>query len=440
VNAGAGIPCDGMIIDGHTYCDESMLTGESNPVYKIIGNSVIGGTINQTGSILIKVMKTGSDTTLARIINLVQDAQASRAPIQEFADKISSVFVPGVLFLALLTFGTWILIANMGWIELPRNKTYMAIAIEHAVDVLVIACPCALGLATPTAVMVGTGVAAKMGILIKGGGAALEMSHRVTTVVFDKTGTLTVGKPSITDTLISILPPGLNETILWDIVTKIESHSDHPLAQAICHFFKPSAPEGVLIDHLSNYSISEISETAGHGLSAKVTFNGKHKVFIGNEKWMKANNISINTVNENAIENWTKLGKSIVLVGFHSSNGNYLAGLIGIADQLRSESSFVVSKLQERGIDVWMITGDHDSTARNVGSQIGILSDRILSQVLPEEKYKRIIELQNQPNRYGKKQIVAMVGDGINDSVAIAQANVGYYITNVELLLVQDQI
>lgn len=195
VNPGGRIPCDGVILDGHSYVDESMLTGESNPVYKLVGNTVIGGTVNQTGSILIRITKTGSDTTLARIIALVQEAQGSRAPIQEYADRISSVFVPFVLLFGLLTLITWLVILSAGWIpesSLPKGKTILAFSIEHAVAVLVIACPCALGLATPTAVMVGSGVAARLGILIKGGGAALEMSQKINTIVFDKTGTLTV--------------------------------------------------------------------------------------------------------------------------------------------------------------------------------------------------------------------------------------------------------
>jgi Cu+-exporting ATPase len=440
VTPGSRIPCDGLVLDGQSYIDESMLTGESNPVFKVVGSSVIGGTVNQTGAILIKVVKIGSETTLARIIGLVQDAQASRAPIQEYADKISAIFVPSVLLLSLLTVCLWTGVFYFGWVSpssLPAGKTVLSFSIEKAVAVLVIACPCALGLATPTAVMVGSGVAAKLGILIKGGGAALEMSHRINTIVFDKTGTLTIGKPAVMDAHLVHIPIGMNEKIVWDIVSKIESNSDHPLARAVCEYMKDNTvPEGKLLDHQELYSVSNVTETGGRGLSAEVVFNGSHRVYIGNEKWMLENQIDLtDQACQDTIRNWTMLGKSIVLVGFSSKVGNpVLVGMMSVADQVRPESASVISNLQRKGIDVWMITGDHDRTAQTVASQIGILPNRVLSQVLPEEKYQRIIDLQNSTRPDGRKNRVAMVGDGINDSVALAQADVGYVFINLELL------
>ncbi|KAJ3306742.1 serine/threonine protein kinase Ran1 [Kappamyces sp. JEL0829] len=423
VNRGGRFPCDGVVFEGVSYVDESMLTGESSPVYKTAGNKVYGGTISQTGTIVLKVVKIGAETTLARIIRLVQDAQASRAPIQEFADRISSVFVPVVLALALATLVVWLILLARDASGLPPLQTPLLFSVEHAIAVLVIACPCALGLATPTAVMVASGVAAKLGILIKGGGAALELSNQIQTIIFDKTGTLTVGKPSVTDS--SLATSLVSETEFWKVVSSVESYSDHPLARAVCAFAKEHFASLEQLDgSLERLNATAVQETGGKGMAALLQIQAtQYRVFVGNEQWMNENHCYVGKDKQALLDRWKQTGKSIVMVGAmslpHGQQGMIL-GMIAVADQVRPEAASVVAQLMSRGVQVWMLTGDHDSTARAVASQLGIFPTHVISQVLPEEKYQKVRQLQTSAG--GK---VAMVGDGINDSVALAQADVG---------------
>ncbi|KAJ3272154.1 serine/threonine protein kinase Ran1 [Terramyces sp. JEL0728] len=431
---GGKIPTDGLVFNGSSYVDESMLTGESLPIYKSKGSLVFAGTVNQSNVMFIKVAKTGSETTLARIINLVQEAQSARAPIQVYADKISAVFVPAVLGIAALTWLGWMSAFEFGFIAktlLPVGRSVLLFATEHAISVLVIACPCALGLATPTAVMVGSGVAAKLGILIKGGGAALETSYSVKTMVFDKTGTLTMGTPQVTDAqLFDLAQFSINTDLgCWKLLSSLESNSDHPLGKAICEYFRNNFVESA---EEQEFTLSEISEKSGRGLAATVqTGEKRFYIYAGNERWIKSNGCDSNRDRYQPImDRWKLTGKSIVMVGISefsdsipnvtdSSKGSVVA-VIGISDQIRPEAPSALAALQARGIDVWMLTGDHDTTARAVASQIGILPNHIISQVLPEEKYQKVKELQ-----LSSKGKVAMVGDGINDSVALAQADIG---------------
>ncbi|KAI8918848.1 hypothetical protein BC831DRAFT_406333 [Entophlyctis helioformis] len=456
VVAGGRFPCDGVILQGSVYVDESMLTGEPLAVHKTLGDPVLGGTVNTSGVVLIKVSKIGSDTALARIIKLVEEAQSCKAPIQAYADRVSSIFVPVVLVLALATFFAWIAAFSLGVVPLewiPRSRSPLLFAAEFAVSVLVIACPCALGLATPTAVMVGTGVAAKHGILVKGGGAALEMAEQVRAIAFDKTGTLTHGKPTVTDIRITEALEGFRHVLptksdLWTLLALIESGSDHPLARAVCEYIDREHP--VPSDtgrQVGSYSVVETIEVAGKGLSALLRPNDPNEqsfqVVVGNERWMRENTCLDNPeLVTHTLRQWQSLGKSVVLVGVvpersgetplavvnapsMQMRGRLLA-MLAVADPVRAESADVIAALGRRGVKVWMITGDSDTTARAVASQLGIKPNRILSQVLPGEKAQRIKYLQKLQARNGRRAgKVAMAGDGINDAVALAQADVG---------------
>lgn len=388
VRPGEKIPVDGTIKDGYTSIDESMLTGESIPVDKKTGDVVIGATINKHGFFKFEATKVGKDTALAQIIKVVEDAQGSKAPIQRMADIISSYFVPAVIIVALITFGGWYLIGD------PGNFTR---ALINFTAVLVIACPCALGLATPTSIMVGTGKGAEMGILIKGG-EHLENAHKIQALILDKTGTITKGKPEVTD-IISVGSTSTDEILRQ--AASAEKGSEHPLGEAIVK----SAMERKLklADPLDFIAIP------GHGVTARVDGS---LLILGNRKLLKEKDISVQ-VHEDKIAALEKQGKTAMLMARDSQ----FVGIIAVADTVKEHSTEAISELMEMGIEVYMLTGDNERTAQAIAEQVRIKN--VFAEVLPEQKAEKVIQLKNQ----GK--IVGMVGDGINDAPALATADVG---------------
>jgi len=388
VRPGEKIPVDGIITDGKSSVDESMITGESMPVKKEKGNEVIGATINKTGSFQFQATKVGKDTALAQIIKLVQDAQGSKAPIQRLADVISGYFVPIVISIAIATFVVWF---SFG------PSPALTFAILNFVAVMIIACPCALGLATPTAVMVGTGKGAENGVLIKGG-ESLETAHKLDTIVFDKTGTLTKGEPEVTD-IINF--NSYKEDEILKFAASAEKVSEHPLGEAL---IKKATESKIGLQDPKNFRAIE-----GHGIEAEVE---QVSVLLGNAKLMEDRKIEIKKLFEKA-EHFAKDGKTPIYIAL---NGQF-AGVIAVADTLKENSIQSVEKLKKLGLEVIMLTGDNSKTAEAISRKAGI--DRVISEVLPEDKVHEIKKLQSE----GKK--VAMVGDGINDAPALAQADVG---------------
>jgi P-type Cu+ transporter len=386
VKPGDKIPVDGVITEGYSSIDESMVTGESIPTEKRIGDTVLGATINKHGSFRFKATKIGSDTMLAQIIKLVEDAQGKKAPIQRFADTISSYFVPIVIAIALITFVSWFVFANAG----------ISFAMITAVAVLVIACPCALGLATPTAIMVGTGKGAQKGILIKGGDA-LETAHKVKSVIFDKTGTITMGQPKLTDLV--VFGKNKKEAIL-KIAASIEKLSEHPLADAIV--------EGAKEKKIKLAKATNFKAIVGHGVQAKV---GTKIYHLGNQRLMEKQKVNL-TKYKKQLENLEEEGKTAMLL----SEGKNLLGIIAVADIIKPSSPKAVKMLKELNIKVFMITGDNERTAKAIAKKAGITN--VFAQVLPQDKAKYVKRLQ-------KMGPVAMVGDGINDAPALAQADIG---------------
>ncbi|MEK7229285.1 MAG: heavy metal translocating P-type ATPase [Candidatus Binatota bacterium] len=389
VRPGGLIPVDGLVQEGFSAVDESMLTGESLPVEKKPGDEVIGATLNRTGSFKFKATKVGKETALARIIKLVEEAQGSKAPIQRLADKISGIFVPIVIVIAVMTFGVWFF-----WVPEPT----FIYALTTFVAVLVIACPCALGLATPTAIMVGTGKGAENGILIKGG-ESLEQAHKITTIVFDKTGTLTRGEPSVTDIL--VCDSSMTSDELLRLAASAEKGSEHPLGEAIV---RKANEEGLTLEDAQDFEA-----VPGHGVRASVA--GK-KLLLGNLRLMEEEKIALNG-GANGAEVISAQGKTAMFVAV---NGK-CAGLLGVADTLKPYSKEAVAELRRLDIEVIMMTGDNRRTAEAMARQVGI--DRVLAEVLPEDKANEVKKLQ------GRGKMVAMVGDGINDAPALAQADVG---------------
>ena len=388
VRPGDKIPVDGVIVSGSSSVDEAMLTGESLPVEKKVGDAVIGASINKNGSFQFKATKVGKETALAQIIQLVEDAQGSKAPIAQLADKISGVFVPIVIGLAVLSGLAWFFLGQESWI----------FALTITISVLVIACPCALGLATPTAIMVGTGKGAENGVLIKSGDA-LETTHKIQTIVFDKTGTITEGKPVVTDILVA--DSALSEAELLTLAASAEQGSEHPLGEAIVGAAKER--------QLPLAEGSDFSAIPGHGI--RVTIN-ERVLLLGNIKLMKEEGIELSTFVQQA-DRLAEEGKTPMFV---AKDGSF-AGIIAVADTVKDSSQTAIARLHKMGIEAVMITGDNKRTAEAIAKQVGI--DRVLSEVLPEDKALEVKKLQAE----GKK--VAMVGDGINDAPALAQADVG---------------
>jgi len=387
VRPGEKIPVDGVIIEGGSAVDESMITGESMPVEKKKGDTVIGATINKHGSFKFKATKVGANSTLAQIIKLIEDAQGKKAPIQRFADKISAYFVPAVIVIAIIAFSVWYFIVG---------QTF-SFALVIAVSVLVIACPCALGLATPTAIMVGTGKGAEKGILIKGGDA-LETAHKLYAVIFDKTGTLTQGKPEVTD----IIATGkMSENELLKLAASVEKNSEHPLAQAIVN---KAEEKKIKLENVKNFKA-----IPGHGVEGY--YRGK-KLIVGKPEYI--NKISKLNLFEEEINRLEEDGKTVIVACINKK----IVGFIAIADTIREDSIKAVKDLQKEKIFVYMITGDNKRTANAIGKQLGI--NHVISEVLPQDKANKVKELQKK----GKRKI-AMVGDGINDAPALAQADIG---------------
>ena len=386
VKPGEKIPVDGEITEGHTAIDESMLTGESMPVDKNPGDKVYAASINKNGMIKFRAAKVGGNTALAQIIRLVEDAQNTKAPIAKLADIVSGYFVPIVVAIAVLAFATWLI----------SGKTFI-FALKIFISVLVIACPCALGLATPTAIMVGTGKGAENGILIKSG-EALETAHKINTIVFDKTGTITEGKPEVTDILTA---PGFSESRLLQIAASGEKGSEHPLGEAIVR-----CAEKKNLDFLK---IGNFRALPGRGVEVEID---NIPTLIGNRKLMDEKSISLGTFADES-ERLAGGGKTPMYVAVNSE----MAGIIAVADIVKESSARAIKKLQSMGIEVAMITGDNRKTAEAIARQVGI--DRVLSEVLPQDKSGEVKKLQSEGRR------VAMVGDGINDAPALAQADIG---------------
>ncbi|KFN04648.1 copper-translocating P-type ATPase [Bacillus clarus] len=388
VKPGEKVPVDGEIVEGRSALDESMLTGESIPVDKTVGDTVIGSTINKNGFLKIKATKVGKDTALAQIIKVVEEAQGSKAPIQRLADVISGIFVPIVVGIAIVTFLIWYFAVSPG---------EFAVALEKFIAVLVIACPCALGLATPTSIMAGSGRAAEFGILFKGG-EHLETTHRLDTIILDKTGTVTKGKPTLTDV---ILAEGIDKTEFLQLVGAAEKNSEHPLAEAIV--------EGIKEKGIALGSSDTFEAIPGFGIQS--TVNGK-ELLIGTRRLMAKNNINVQT-ELLKMENLEKQGKTAMLVAID----HHYAGIVAVADTVKDTSKEAIARLQKMGLDVVMITGDNSQTAKAIADQVGI--KHVIAEVLPEGKAEEVKKLQQT----GKK--VAMVGDGINDAPALATADIG---------------
>ncbi|EOG8710756.1 TPA: heavy metal translocating P-type ATPase [Bacillus paranthracis] len=388
VKPGEKIPVDGEIVEGKSAIDESMLTGESIPVDKTIGDVVIGSTMNKNGFLKVKATKVGRDTALAQIIKVVEEAQGSKAPIQRVADQISGIFVPVVVVIAIITFAVWMIFVTPG---------DFGGALEKMIAVLVIACPCALGLATPTSIMAGSGRSAEYGILFKGG-EHLEATHRLDTVILDKTGTVTNGKPVLTDVIVA---DGFNEEEILRLVGAAEKNSEHPLAEAIV--------EGIKEKKINIPSSETFEAIPGFGIESVV--EGK-QLLIGTRRLMKKFNIDIEEVSK-SMEELEREGKTAMLIAI---NKEY-AGIVAVADTVKDTSKVAIARLKKMGLDVVMITGDNTQTAQAIAKQVGI--DHVIAEVLPEGKAEEVKKLQAQ----GKK--VAMVGDGINDAPALATADIG---------------
>ncbi|RSK50306.1 heavy metal translocating P-type ATPase [Hymenobacter rigui] len=389
VRPGEKVATDGLILEGRSALDESMLTGESLPVEKQAGDVVFGATLNKTGSFCFRVTKVGADTVLAQIVRLVEEAQGSRAPIQRLADQVSAVFVPIVVGIALVTF--------VAWFALGPPEQRLPLALVNFVAVLIIACPCALGLATPTAIMVGTGKGAEQGVLIRNA-EALEKAHRVDTVLLDKTGTITRGEPNVTD----FVPAGQPAAEVLPLLAALERHSEHPLAAAVVRY---AEAQSAARPEASGFQAHE-------GRGAGATVAGR-QVLVGNRRLLADHNILLAPELETTATQLLNQAKTVLYVAIDGQ----VTALIGVADTVRDTSVVAIRQLQAEGIDVVMMTGDNAQTAASVAREVGIT--RYFAEVLPQDKAGKVKELQ------GEGRTVAMVGDGINDAPALAQADIG---------------
>jgi len=390
IKPGEKIPVDGVIVNGTSAVDESMITGESIPVEKKTGDKVIGGAVNGTGSFTMEALKIGRETLLSQIIEMVDKASRSKAPVQNLADRVSGYFVPVVVAIAVISFALWAF-----WGPDPK----LVYAFTSAVSVLIIACPCALGLATPMSIMVGTGKAAKQGILVKEAGVIEEMQH-INTLVVDKTGTLTLGKPSLQN--VTSLDQDYPEQMILGLAASLEHHSEHPLAQGIV--------SGAVSKGIETFAVEEFNSQTGLGVSGKV--EGR-RVALGNRRLLKEYNLSADQTLMKQIETREAEGETVIFMIVEGK----LAGFLSVTDPVRDSSARAVLDLQHQGLEVIMLTGDNKIVARSVAEKLGL--DGFKAEMSPEQKYEEVLALQNQ----GKK--VAMAGDGINDAPALAQANVG---------------
>ena len=410
VKPGAKVPIDGMVVEGESYVNEAMITGEPVPPLKSKGSHVVGGTLNTNSVITVKVEKVGKETVLAQIIQMVEDAQGSKPPVQRIADVAVTYFIPAVLLIAAVSFVLWYFVFH---------ETAL-FALTALISILVVACPCALGLATPTAVTVGVGRGAELGILIRNG-EALEVAEKVTTVVFDKTGTLTKGKPEVTD----IVPSGISEGTLLALAASVEKNSQHPLAVAVV---RAAQERGIKTETATNFDTF-----GGRGVAATVL---GETVLIGNRAFLQEKSVTIPAEVESRIAALEQEGKTAVLV----AAGGGISGIIAIADTLKATTKDAITGLRGMGIQVAMITGDNQRTADAIARQIGI--DRVIAEVLPQDKEAEVKALQ------AKGEVVAFVGDGINDAPALAQADVGIAIgsgTDVaiesgDIVLIRDDL
>ena len=386
VKPGQGIPVDGVILEGTGTVDESAITGESIPVEKKVGDRVTGATVNRAGYFQMKADRIGEDTTLSQIIRLVEEAGGSKAPIAKLADKVSGIFVPVVITIAVITIIVWLL-----------SGATFSFALASGIAVLVISCPCALGLATPTAIMVGTGRGAEQGILIKSG-ESLETAHLVDTVVLDKTGTITEGHPAVAAVRIA---PGVTEAELLGLAASLEKASEHPLAEAIVRYAEEA---GVEVSQAT-----EFAAEAGQGVSGMVS---GRKVLAGNQKMMDAQKVTLDGMDAEAGK-LSEEGRTVLYIAADQK----LLGMIAVADPVKKTSAEAIREMEQMGLDVVMLTGDHETTARAIQKQLGI--SRVIAQVLPQDKEREVRRLQEEGHK------VAMVGDGINDAPALARADVG---------------
>jgi len=388
VKPGEKIPVDGVVIDGYSFVDESMITGESIPVEKKIGSEVIGATINQSGSFTFQAKKVGKDTLFSQIVKMVEDAQSSKAPIQQFADKVAAIFVPTVILIAVISF--------VGW-RLASPETELARAIFSSIAVLIVACPCALGLATPTAIMVGTGKGAEHGIIIKNT-RALEVIKKIDTIVLDKTGTITFGKPTVNE-ILTFQPFSETEVIYY--AASVEKNSEHPLAQAILEY--------AIGKNISIGSVQNFESFPGKG--AKGIVDGK-QIKIGNLNYL-VEEFNTNNRFKNQVDKFIEKGYTVILL----SIDNQPAGLIGLSDTVKEHSIEALEEMKKLGMNIILMTGDNQKTALKIGKTVGI--ENIIANLLPNQKLDEIKKLQSE----GK--VIAMIGDGINDAPALAQADIG---------------